>query len=82
MSDSLEEILNEVSRYGRVWLYMGGNLNSWTSTIEVSMSIVGAKFEVRSDNDHKTAKEALTVLRSRLMDALVSFDGKVFKGGK
>lgn len=73
---NLEETLKELSRYGRVWLNMGSDLQTWSANVEVSMSIIGAKFEVRSDYNHKTPLEAALQLRNRLLDALVTFDGK------
>lgn len=76
MSD-LEAILVELSRFGRVWLFTSDD--RWISKIEVNMTIAGASFELHCDRKQKTPMASVLVLRERLMDALVPFDGKAIK---
>lgn len=76
----LEDVLKELSRFGRVWLFMSDD--KWISKIEVNMTIAGASFEIHCDRNHTTPLDAVLQVRNRLLDALVSFDGKAIKVGK
>ena len=76
--DDLEKTLNDILMYGRVWLYTTDE-KRWYCSVEVNLTLVGAKFEIKSERDNKTALEAATQCKKRLFDALLKFDGTAFE---
>ncbi len=62
------QVLLDLARFGEpmLWLMRSG----WFCKIEVTLSIEGAKFEVKSESDHKTPMEALIKCEDRLKSAI------------
>lgn len=64
----LNALLIELSRWGRPRLGMYSD--AWHCNIEVSVSMVGAKFDVSSDFKQATPLAACLMCRDRLHEAL------------
>jgi hypothetical protein len=71
---NLNDLLIEMSRWGRPRLGMYGV--EWHCNIEVSVNMVGAKFEVASGFKHPTPIAALLEFRDRLNTALKNLGAK------
>lgn len=68
-TNDLQSVLLELARYGkpRVGMYID---RGWHCSMDVCITPIGAKFEVRSDFTHKTPIEAAIACRDRLMAAI------------
>lgn len=70
----LQELLLDMQRYGRPRIHCHDD-NTWSCAIDVSISPVGAKFEVRSDFKQLTPLAATTQCNERLHAAIASVKG-------
>jgi hypothetical protein len=74
--ESLESVLLDLARYGRPRLGQYGSDGDWHCSIEVTVSPVGAQFEVRSEfKNLKTPLAAASQCRDRLRAALKALGG-------
>jgi len=65
---SLEQLLDELQKYGKPRLsYMG---NGWHCCVEMYVCAKGVEFEVKSDFKHKTHKDAAIECCERTLKAL------------
>ena len=71
----LEDVLTELQRYGqpRLGIY---SERGWHAYIEVTVTAVGARFDIRSEYSHDTPLEAALECRKRLRAALATLGGK------
>lgn len=66
----LEHRLNEMARYGKVFLMLSDN-NKWHCSINVYVNAVGAKFEVGSEHGkHTSPSSAAVECHTRMLDAI------------
>ena len=73
--EPLEDIIMDLAKWGRPSL-MQHRDGDWSCGVEVNVTPVGAKFDVRSDFKHGTPSEAAAVCRDRLLKALDALGGK------
>lgn len=74
-TEQTEGILMDLAKWGRPSL-MQHRDGLWSCGVEVNVTPVGAKFDVRSDFNHASPREAAVVCRDRLHKALDAFGGK------
>ena len=66
----LEHRLNEMARYGKVFLMLSDN-GKWNCSINVHVNAVGAKFEVGSEyGTHESPSAAAADCHTRMLDAI------------
>lgn len=71
----LQQLLLDMQRYGKPRLHCHED-GKWSCVIDVSISPVGAKFEVRSDFDKPTPIAAAMQCNERLGAAIASLKGE------
>ncbi len=70
----LQELLLDMQKYGKPRIHCHDD-NTWSCAIDVNISPVGAKFEVRSDFNQLTPVAAAIQCNERLHAAIVSVKG-------
>lgn len=76
-SESLEDVLLELSKWGRARVgQYGSNHSGWHCSVEVNVTPVGVKFEAKSESfDHPTPTEAAISCRKNLLNAVKVIGG-------
>ncbi len=73
--ERLEDVLTDLARYGRPRVGMYSDDGTWLCAMDVNISPIGAKFEVRSDFKQTTPMAAAQQCRERLHAAIKSLGG-------
>lgn len=75
IGESLEDVLLDLAKWGKPRVGQYGNDGTWHCGLEVSITPIGAKFEVRSDFEQKTPLAAALQCRENLRVAVKSIEG-------
>jgi hypothetical protein len=79
---TLDEGLAVLERFGLPTLTMSASSASWVCWVNVSLPIVGGKFEISSDyNKHKTPTAAVEECVARLRDAMTGVQSMAIAKG-
>lgn len=72
---TLEDILTELTNYGkpRVGVYGNQNAIEWHCSIEMNTNTVGADFKCHSDWNHSTPNEAAKLCLERVLKAVEQY---------
>lgn len=70
---SLEELLTELSTYGRPRVGMYGDDETWHCSVEMNTNTVGAKFECKSDFKQPTPTAAAKQCLERVLKAVEQY---------
>jgi hypothetical protein len=74
--EGLEDVLLELSKRGRPTLTITPRRAGWWCYMDVTVTPIGAAFEIKSESDCKTPLEAALQCRERLMLAIASLGGQ------
>lgn len=74
-SESLEDVLMELAKWGKPRVGQYGSDGTWNCNLEVSITPIGAKFEVRSDFKQNTPLAAALQCRDNLREAVQAIGG-------
>jgi hypothetical protein len=66
--DEIASVLDRLAKYGNPTLIKGSR--GWWCCIDIHVTAVGAKFEIKSESDHKFPAHAALECESRMMTAL------------
>lgn len=74
MGETLEDVLLELAKWGcpRLHCHRDGE---WSAMVDANITPQGAKFEVRSEFNHKTPMTAALQCRERLLAAVKAIGG-------
>lgn len=72
-SMSIEDTLEEMRKYGTPNLLAMGS-GSWFCYVEMVTNIEGGKFDINSDNNHKTIRDAVETCFERVQKAVKAKD--------
>lgn len=70
--ESLEDVLIDLAKWGKPRVGQYGSDGTWHCSVEVSITPIGAKFEVRSDFERKSPLDAAKQCRKNLLVAVNS----------
>lgn len=65
----LEEVIEELTRYGRPRLYCSSDM-LWSCVVEMNTIATGAEFNIRSDHKHPSPMAAALQCRERVLAAI------------
>ena len=75
IGESLEDVLLELAKWGKPRVGQYGSDETWNCNLEVSITPIGAKFEVRSDFKQTTPLAAALQCRENLREAVKTIGG-------
>lgn len=73
--ETLEAVLLELAKWGKPRVGQYGNDGTWNCNLEVSITPIGAKFEVRSDFKQTSPLAAALQCRENLREAVKTIGG-------
>lgn len=73
--ETLEDVLLELAKWGRPRVGQYGSDGTWNCNLDVSITPIGAKFEVRSDFKQTTPLAAALQCRENLREAVKKIGG-------
>lgn len=76
VNETLEDVLMDLAKWGSPRVGQYGSDNTWHCHIEVNITPIGAKFEVKSDFKRTTPMEAALQCRENLHAAVKAIGGQ------
>ena len=73
--NSVEDYLEELSKYGYPRISKLSTSSAWHATVEVFVTGEGISFDVASDFNHPTPRDALALCYERLLKSIKAISG-------